>query len=135
MAADSGSVRSIQGNLPRKRVRLSRRIKLSCTSILPLRRAMPSWIHGLVQGGGTPVGMLAEMVTAGLNAMSAGAIKCRWLVENRLPNGCRELFGFPEQAAACSSPALRRQSDRILVARKKARRPYARTAYKRRRSI
>ncbi|HCA26717.1 MAG TPA: cytochrome D ubiquinol oxidase subunit I [Betaproteobacteria bacterium] len=52
------------------------------------------WVHG----GGTPVGMLAEMLAAGLNANLGGRDQMPIEVERQLVQWVRELFGFPETA-------------------------------------
>jgi len=53
------------------------------------------WVHG----GGTPVGMLAEMLSAGLNANVAGRDHAPVEVERQISQWMRELFAFPETAA------------------------------------
>ena len=50
------------------------------------------WVHG----GGTPVGMLAEMLAAGLNANLGGRDHMPIEVERQILIWMRELFGFPE---------------------------------------
>ena len=51
------------------------------------------WVHG----GGTPVGMLAEMLAAGLNANLGGRDQMPIEVERQVLQWVRELFGFPGQ--------------------------------------
>jgi aromatic-L-amino-acid/L-tryptophan decarboxylase len=53
------------------------------------------WVHG----GGTPVGMLAEMLAAGLNANLAGRDQAPIEVERQVTRWVREIFGFPETAS------------------------------------
>ncbi len=53
------------------------------------------WVHG----GGTPVGMLAEMVAAGLNANLGGRDQMPLEVERQVVAWMRELFGFPATAS------------------------------------
>ncbi|MDD2720959.1 MAG: aspartate aminotransferase family protein [Gallionella sp.] len=53
------------------------------------------WVHG----GGTPVGMLAEMLAAGLNANLGGRNQMPVEVERQMVAWVRELFGFPETAS------------------------------------
>jgi len=53
------------------------------------------WVHG----GGTPVGMLAEMLAAGLNANLGGRDQMPIEVERQVLRWVRELFGFPESAS------------------------------------
>ena len=52
------------------------------------------WVHG----GGTPVGMLAEMLAAGLNANLGGRDHIPIEVERQIVRWVRDLFGFPESA-------------------------------------
>lgn len=54
---------------------------------------------GWVQGGGTPVGMLAEMLAAGLNANLGGRNQMPVEVERQIVRWMRELFQFPESAS------------------------------------
>jgi glutamate/tyrosine decarboxylase-like PLP-dependent enzyme len=53
------------------------------------------WVHG----GGTPVGMLAEMLAAGLNANLGGRDHAPIEVERQVLQWVRELFGFPDTAS------------------------------------
>jgi glutamate/tyrosine decarboxylase-like PLP-dependent enzyme len=50
------------------------------------------WVHG----GGNPVGMLAEMLAAGLNANLGGRDHAPIEVERQVVRWLQELFGFPE---------------------------------------
>ncbi|HEY2735746.1 MAG TPA: pyridoxal-dependent decarboxylase [Polyangiales bacterium] len=52
------------------------------------------WVHG----GGTPVGMLADMLAAGLNANLGGRDQIPIAVERQLVQWMRELFRFPNGA-------------------------------------
>lgn len=52
------------------------------------------WVHG----GGTPVGMMAEMLSAGLNANLGGRDHAPIEVELQLGQWIREIFRFPETA-------------------------------------
>lgn len=65
-------------------------------SILPCSsgNAHPGFM-GWVQGGGSPVGMLAEMLAAGMNANLGGRHHMAIEVERQLVAWTRELFGFP----------------------------------------
>jgi aromatic-L-amino-acid decarboxylase len=54
---------------------------------------------GWVQGGGTPVGMLAEMLAAGLNANLGGRDQMPIEVEKQVTQWMRELFQFPSSAS------------------------------------
>ena len=53
------------------------------------------WVHG----GGTPVGMLAEMLAAGLNANLGGREQIPVEVERQVVRWAAELFGFPSTAS------------------------------------
>jgi glutamate/tyrosine decarboxylase-like PLP-dependent enzyme len=53
------------------------------------------WVHG----GGTPVGMLAEMLAGGLNANLGGRDQIPVEVERQIGRWMRELFCFPELAS------------------------------------
>ncbi len=53
------------------------------------------WVHG----GGTPVGMLAEMLAAGLNANLGGRDQMPIEVERQVLHWVRTLFGFPDSAS------------------------------------
>lgn len=52
------------------------------------------WVHG----GGTPVGMVAEMLAAGLNANLGGRDQAPVELERQLVQWVRALFSFPETA-------------------------------------
>jgi aromatic-L-amino-acid decarboxylase len=54
---------------------------------------------GWVQGAGTPVGMLAEMLAAGLNANLGGRDQMPLEIEHQVGRWMRELFGFPDTAS------------------------------------
>ncbi len=53
------------------------------------------WVHG----GGTPVGMVAEMLAAGLNANLGGRDHIPVEVERQVTEWVREIFGFPQGAS------------------------------------
>jgi glutamate/tyrosine decarboxylase-like PLP-dependent enzyme len=53
------------------------------------------WVHG----GGTPVGMLAEMLAGGLNANLGGRDQAPIEVERQVVQWVRELFTFPKTAS------------------------------------
>jgi aromatic-L-amino-acid/L-tryptophan decarboxylase len=53
------------------------------------------WVHG----GGTPVGMLAEMLAAGLNANLGGRDHAPIEVERQMVRWMQGIFGFPESAS------------------------------------
>jgi len=52
------------------------------------------WVHG----GGTPVGMLAEMLAAGLNANLGGRDHIPIEVERQIVRWMQTIFGFPDSA-------------------------------------
>jgi glutamate/tyrosine decarboxylase-like PLP-dependent enzyme len=54
---------------------------------------------GWVNGGGTPVGMVAEMLAAGLNANVGGRNHIPVEVERQVTRWVQELFGFPQGAS------------------------------------
>ncbi|WP_223246729.1 pyridoxal phosphate-dependent decarboxylase family protein [Sulfuriferula thiophila] len=68
--------------------------------ILPyaIGNAHPGFM-GWVHGGGTPVGMLAEMLAAGLNANLGGRNQIPVEVERQIVRWVQDLFGFPETAS------------------------------------
>jgi glutamate/tyrosine decarboxylase-like PLP-dependent enzyme/glutathione synthase/RimK-type ligase-like ATP-grasp enzyme len=53
---------------------------------------------GWVNGGGTPAGMLAEMLAAGMNANVGGRDHAPLEIERQVTRWMKELFGFPEGA-------------------------------------
>jgi len=53
------------------------------------------WVHG----GGTPVGMVAEMLAAGLNANLGGRNQIPLEVERQVIRWMQQLFGFPDGAS------------------------------------
>jgi len=54
---------------------------------------------GWVNGGGTPVGMLAEMLAAGLNTNLGARDQIPVEVERQVVHWVRDIFGFPEGAS------------------------------------
>ena len=86
--------------LPRNPTALSQVHEEFMTSIVPFtaRNAHPGFL-GWVQGGGTPVGMLAEMLAAGLNANVGGRDQIPLEVERQVTAWMRALFGFPATAS------------------------------------
>ncbi len=54
---------------------------------------------GWVNGGGTPVGMVAEMLAGGLNANLGGRDQIPVEVERQVTRWMSEIFGFPEGAS------------------------------------
>jgi len=86
--------------LPRKPSDLAAVHDTFMRDILPytVGNAHPGFM-GWVHGGGTPVGMLAEMLAAGLNANLGGRDQIPIEVEKQVLCWVRELFGFPEAAS------------------------------------
>jgi glutamate/tyrosine decarboxylase-like PLP-dependent enzyme len=86
--------------LPHQPDELSAAHQIFLQNVLPysIGNAHPGFM-GWVQGGGTPVGMLAEMLAAGLNANVGGRDQIPLDVERQVTQWVRELFGFPETAS------------------------------------
>lgn len=70
------------------------------SDVLPyaIGNAHPGFM-GWVHGGGTAVGMLAEMLAAGLNANLGGREQIPVELERQMVRWVRELFGFPDGAS------------------------------------
>ena len=76
---------------------------------------------GWVQGAGTPVGMLAEMLAGGLNANLGGRDHMPIEVEREVIGWMRQLFGFPEGASGLLvTGASTANFIGVLVARQRA---------------
>ncbi|MBF0498580.1 MAG: aspartate aminotransferase family protein [Candidatus Riflebacteria bacterium] len=86
--------------LPRKPTDLASIHKTFMQDILPFSvgNAHPGFM-GWVHGGGTPVGMLAEMLAAGLNSNLGGRDQIPVEVERQVIQWMRELFSFPDTAS------------------------------------
>jgi aromatic-L-amino-acid/L-tryptophan decarboxylase len=86
--------------LPQKPADLASIHNAFMRDILPysVGNAHPGFM-GWVHGGGTPVGMLAEMLAAGLNANLGGRDQIPVEVERQVVRWVRELFGFPDTAS------------------------------------
>ncbi len=85
--------------LPRRPVELAALHERFLHEILPYAAGnVHPGFFGWVHGGGTPVGMLAEMLAAGLNANLAGRNQIPVLVERQVVEWMRELFEFPPGA-------------------------------------
>jgi glutamate/tyrosine decarboxylase-like PLP-dependent enzyme len=84
---------------------------------------------GWVQGAGTPVGMLAEMLAGGLNANLGGRDHMPIAVEGQIVAWARELFGFPDAASGLLvTGASMANFIGVLVARNQALGPQVRRA-------
>lgn len=95
------SVRAnFQAPLPRKPSELSAVHETFMQEILPysVGNSHPGFM-GWVQGGGNPVGMLAEMLAAGLNSNVGGRDQIPVEVERQITQWVREFFGFPDTAS------------------------------------
>ena len=86
--------------LPRAPSDLTTAHEIFMHDILPYAVGNPhpgfmGWVHG----GGTPVGMLAEMLAGGLNANLGGRDQAPIEVERQILHWVRELFSFPQSAS------------------------------------
>ena len=91
---------SFAGPLPRAPGELAEAHATFMQDVLPyavgnVHPGFMGWVHG----GGTPVGMLAEMLAAGLNANVGGRSQMPVEVERQICRWMRELFGFPDTAS------------------------------------
>lgn len=86
--------------LPHKPTALAAAHQTFMQDVLPysIGNAHPGFM-GWVQGGGTPVGMLADMLAAGLNSNLGGRDQMPIEVERQVTQWVRELFGFPDTAS------------------------------------
>ena len=76
---------------------------------------------GWVQGAGTPIGMLAEMLAGGLNANLGGRDHMPIAVEQQVVQWARQMFGFPATASGLFvTGASMANFIGVLVARQKA---------------
>ena len=84
------------GKIPVRPTALAQAHKEFMDSILPFSvgNAHPGFL-GWVHGGGTPVGMVAEMLAAALNANTGGRDQIPIEVERQVTGWMREIFGFP----------------------------------------
>jgi aromatic-L-amino-acid decarboxylase len=87
-------------SLPLKPSALGEVYREFADSILPyttgnVHPGFMGWVHG----GGTAVGMLAEMLAAGLNANLGGRDHIPIEVERQIVEWTRAMFGFPKQAS------------------------------------
>src|SRR2546427_9341784 len=85
--------------MPQKQTDLSAAHEIFMHDILPFAvgNAHPRFM-GWVHGGGTAVGMLGEMLAAGLNANLGGRDQIPIEVERQVSEWIRALFGFPDSA-------------------------------------
>ncbi len=92
--------RRFDQSLPRHSSDLESVHKVFMESVLPyaLGNVHPRFM-GWVHGGGTAVGMLAEMLAAGLNANLGGRDQAPLALEKQVLHWMRELFGFPASAS------------------------------------
>ena len=91
---------NFQQPLPLQPTDLGEAHKTFMQEVLPyaVGNAHPGFM-GWVHGGGTPVGMLAEMLAAGLNANLGGRDQMPIEVERQVLQWVRELFQFPASAS------------------------------------
>jgi glutamate/tyrosine decarboxylase-like PLP-dependent enzyme len=83
--------------IPRVGTPLDRLLAECTTAVMPyatgnLHPRFFGWVHG----AGTPVGMVAEMIAATLNANVGGRDHGAIYVERQVIEWCREVFGLPE---------------------------------------
>jgi aromatic-L-amino-acid/L-tryptophan decarboxylase len=96
-----GEVRSrLQSELPEAPSDLAAVHREFMRDILPyaagnVHPGFMGWVHG----AGTPAGLLAEMLAAGLNANLGGRDHAPVEVERQIVRWMRQIFGFPESAA------------------------------------
>ena len=87
-------------DLPRRPCELGDVYREFAESIMPyatgnVHPGFMGWVHG----GGTAVGMLAEMLAAGLNANLGGRDHMPIEVERQIVEWTRAMFGFPQEAS------------------------------------
>lgn len=89
-----------QGKLPIEPTSLAAAHETFLQHVLPyaVGNAHPGFM-GWVHGGGSPVGMLAEMLAAGLNANLGGRDQIPIAVEQQVVRWMQQLFQFPNSAS------------------------------------
>ena len=104
------------------------RIFLKDVAAYPGANLHPGFM-GWVQGGGTPVGMLAEMLAGGLNANLGGRNHMPIAIEAEVVGWARRMFSFPETAGGLFvTGASMANFIGVLVARNQALTPAVRQA-------
>lgn len=98
--APAGVRATFQAPLPREGSDLAGLHQAFMRDVLPyaVGNAHPAFF-GWVHGGGTPIGMLAEMLAAGLNANVGGRDQVPVEVERQVARWMAELFRFPDGAS------------------------------------
>jgi glutamate/tyrosine decarboxylase-like PLP-dependent enzyme len=71
---------------------------LESIALYPLGNDHPRF-WGWVMGNGTPLGMLAEMLAAGMNPNGGGGEHAANYVEAQVIDWCKELLGFPPESS------------------------------------
>jgi len=91
---------AVREPLPAQGVEIAQVHRTFMESVLPYAsgNAHPAFM-GWVQGGGTPAGMLAELLAAGLNSNVGGRDQMPVEVERQVVRWMAELFGFPAEAS------------------------------------
>ena len=98
--APASATQTFQSPLPRDSGSLTKAYESFTENVLPyaIGNAHPGFM-GWVHGGGSVVGMLAEMLAAGLNANLGGREQMPIVVERQIVQWMRELFEFPTSAS------------------------------------
>ena len=98
--APASATQAFQNPLPHDLGSLAKAYESFTENVLPyaIGNAHPGFM-GWVHGGGSVVGMLAEMLAAGLNANLGGREQMPIVVERQIVQWMRELFEFPTSAS------------------------------------
>jgi aromatic-L-amino-acid decarboxylase len=94
------AVMAMRQPLPREGQDIRRVYQEFVTQILPynINNVHPRF-WAWVQGGGTPAGMLADMLASGMNANLAIGNQAPVYVERQVLDWSKEMFGFPSEAS------------------------------------
>lgn len=98
--APASATQAFESSLPHAQGSLAAAYDAFTEHVLPyaIGNAHPGFM-GWVHGGGSVVGMLAEMLAAGLNANLGGREQMPIVVERQIVQWMRELFDFPMSAS------------------------------------
>ncbi len=98
--ADAAALASYKNELPTQVESLESAYQEFLTTILPYNTGnVHPRFWGWVQGGGTPVGMLADLLAASMNANTAIGNHSGLYIEYQVLNWCKELLAFPATAS------------------------------------